>query len=50
MLDKESLDLKVLVQINIEVKRAFGCSGDNKQIGLWYHKCKNTFTSYTVVL
>ena len=35
MLDKESLDLKVLVQINVEVKRAFGCSGDNKQIGLF---------------
>ena len=32
VLEKESPDLKVLVLLNVEVKRAFGCSGDNQQI------------------
>ena len=43
VLEKESQDLKVLVQINSKVKRAFGCSGD-KNFG------SNSFLKQVILL
>ena len=44
MFDKKSLDFKVLVPLNVKVKRVFGCGRDNK---IWIKMSDKSLLSKT---